>query len=386
MNGDDCLFANHCETSELMSEARTISGVTRLLGLGLTPGKLRGLQRIANANSTLTMVALDQNSSMISMIKDSLKKKGENREPTFEEIVEAKVTLAGAMSPTASAVLVDAYYGAFNTVASFSLPRDVGLLIRVEKSGGDKNRRGSPLGAIEPGWSVAKIKRFGADAVKLLAQFEPTEPESAEHQFQLVKQVYDECVKHDILLLLETVAFPFDGEKKDAKSFKDRKAETVIESARWLSRYCDVYKAEFPGHLGHETDAQLVKNLEALNAASERPWVLLSAGVDFPDYKKQVEMAMKSGASGVLGGRAFWKEYFLQDGQAAREKFAREEAVGRVKQIDTIVKEQGTPWYVRYGLKPEDLKRMRVTENWHFRYGGAGAGGTAAKAAEGEVY
>ena len=33
--------------------------VTRLLGLGLTPGKLRGLQRISNANGTLTMVALD---------------------------------------------------------------------------------------------------------------------------------------------------------------------------------------------------------------------------------------------------------------------------------------------------------------------------------------
>ena len=36
-----------------------------LFGKGLTPGKLRGLQRISNANGTLTMVALDQNSSMI---------------------------------------------------------------------------------------------------------------------------------------------------------------------------------------------------------------------------------------------------------------------------------------------------------------------------------
>src|SRR5262249_32808929 len=43
--------------------------VTRLLGLGLTPGKLRGLQRISNPTGTLTMVATDQNSSMISMKK-----------------------------------------------------------------------------------------------------------------------------------------------------------------------------------------------------------------------------------------------------------------------------------------------------------------------------
>ncbi|MCS6850608.1 MAG: tagatose-bisphosphate aldolase, partial [Gemmataceae bacterium] len=198
-----------------MSDRQAPLGVTRLLGLNLTPGKLRGLQRISNSNGTLTMVALDQNSSMISMIKESLKKKGEEREPTYEEIVEAKVMLARALSPRASAILVDAYYGVWNTVASFSLPRDVGLLVRVEKSGGEKNRYGAPLGAIEPGWSVAKIKRIGADAVKLLAQFEPTERDSAEHQFALIQHVYEECQKHDILMLLETVAFPFGGEKKD---------------------------------------------------------------------------------------------------------------------------------------------------------------------------
>src|SRR5437588_11979161 len=135
-----------------MPDRRRSRSVTRLLGLNLTPGKLRGLQRISNANGTLTMVALDQNSSMIAMIKESLKKKNDNREPTYDEIVEAKVNLARALAPTGSGVLVDAYYGACNTVASFALPRDVGLLIRVEKSGADKNARGAPMGAIEPGW------------------------------------------------------------------------------------------------------------------------------------------------------------------------------------------------------------------------------------------
>src|SRR5262249_32883732 len=241
-----------------------------------TPGKLRGLQRISNPNGTLTMVAMDQNNSMISMIKDSLKRKGESREPTFDEIVEAKISLARSLSPGASAILTDAYYGAWNTVATGSVPRDVGLLIRVEKSGGDKNARGAPLGGVEPGWSVAKIKLFGTDAVKLLAQYEPTEPNSAEHQFAFVKQIYQECEAHDILLLLETVAFPYDAEKKDSKSFLDRKAETVIESARQLSRFCDIYKAEFPGWLGRDSDAQLTENLRKLDAASERPWVLLS--------------------------------------------------------------------------------------------------------------
>jgi tagatose 1,6-diphosphate aldolase len=361
------------------------TSVTRLLALGLTPGKLRGLQKISNPNGTLTMVALDQNSSMISMMKDALKKKGENREPTYCELVEAKVHLARCLAPSSSALLVDAYYGAWNTMASFALPRDVGLLVRVEKSGGDKNSRGAPMGAIEPGWSVAKIKRMGADAVKLLAQFEPTEEISAEHQFNLVRKVYEECQKHDILMLLEPVAFPFDGEKKDSKSLLDRKAKTVIDSARILSPHCDVFKAEFPGTFKHETDGQLQENLHKLHQASVKPWVLLSAGVDFPDYKRQVEMAMKAGAAGVLGGRAFWKEYFLQEGFKARDEFARGECVNRVKQVGDIVKE-GKPWFAHYGLTMEQLTTMRCTENWHFRYGGDGAAGGASRFVEGEVY
>ena len=353
-----------------MSEGHPAINVTRLLGLHLTPGKLRGLQRICNSNGTLTMVATDQNNSMIRMIKDSLKKRGENREATYHELVEAKIILADALSQHASAVLVDGYYGAWNTIASFHLPAHVGMLVRVEKSAARESTVGAPLGEIEPGWGVDKIKRIGADAVKLLAQFEPTEPESAEHQFALVQHVYEECRKHDILMLLETVAFPFGSEKKDSKSFLDRKAETVIESARQLSRFCDVYKAEFPGWLGKDSENKLMDNLRHLDAASERPWVLLSAGVDFPAYKQQVEMAVAAGASGVLGGRAFWKEYFLQDGSTARERFARGEAADRVRQIDDIVKSKAKPWFARYGLSMEQLHAMRAAEGWHFRYGG----------------
>ena len=51
-----------------------------LYGLGLTPGKLRGLQRISNPNGTLTMVATDQNSSMIKMMKEG--RQGRSRPTT----------------------------------------------------------------------------------------------------------------------------------------------------------------------------------------------------------------------------------------------------------------------------------------------------------------
>jgi tagatose 1,6-diphosphate aldolase len=364
-------------------------GATALLGKGLTPGKLRGLQRISNPNGTLTMLALDQNSSMIEMAHKALKTKGLDREPTFEEIVDAKLDLMRQMAPAASGVLIDAYYGYWPAVASGAAPADKGVLVRVEKSGAPKNKVGGPMGEYEAGLSVEKIKLMGADAVKLLAPFEPDEPVSAEHQFAMIQEVYEACKRFDILFLLEPVAFPFGNEKKTDKAYIARKARTVIESARQISRFCDVYKAEFPGTLGVESDDQLHDNLLALSEASERPWVLLSAGVDYPDYLKQVKLAMESGCSGVLGGRAFWKEYFLQDGAEARTKFAATEGVRRVSEVGEVVTSHGTPWFERYGLTQEDLTTVRAAEGWLNRYApharaAGGAGGHVVRA--GEVY
>ncbi len=340
------------------------TSITRLYGLGLTPGKLRGLQRISNPNGTLTMVATDQNSSMIKMMKEATK-----REPTYAEIADAKVMLSRALAPHCSGLLVDGFYGYASTVAAFAVPPGTGLLIRVEKSGADKNAAGAPCGELEPGWGVGKIKRCGADAVKLLAQFEPDELDSAEKNFEFTRQIYEGCIEHDILFLLEPIHFPYNGEKDDSPSKLDRKARTVIDSAKFLSRYCDIYKAEFPGTLGRESDAQLVDNLKKLNDACVKPWVLLSAGVDYDKYKKQVDMAMKAGASGILGGRAFWKEFFTYASPAERQKFAETECVRRVTETHEIVK-TGTPWFAKYGLTMEDLHGIRTTEGWHARYGG----------------
>ena len=133
------------------------SSVTRLLGIGLTPGKLLGLQRISNPNGTLTILAIDQNNSIIKMARQWLARQGEDREPAYEEIVEYKLELTREVSPAASAVLLDAVYAAWSAVASFALPRETGLLVRVERSGAARNSRGGIQGQIEPGASPGRF-------------------------------------------------------------------------------------------------------------------------------------------------------------------------------------------------------------------------------------
>jgi len=98
---------------------------------------------------------------------------------------------------------------------------------------------------------------------------------------------------------------------------------------------------------------------------------------------------METGCSGVLGGRAFWKEYFLQDGEAARTKFAATEGLKRVAEVDAVVRERGTPWFARYGLNKDEMTNIRPSEGWHIRYapGASAAGGDAGhKVRAGEVY
>ena len=118
----------------------------------------------------------------------------------------------------------------------------------------------------------------------------------------------------------------------------------MIEAARQLSRFCDVYKAEFPGTLGHESEQQLEDNLHALDAASERPWVLLSAGVDYPDYFKQVEMAMERGRLG-RPGRPGLLEGVLPPGRRRERaaEFAATTARKRVADVDALVREPRHP-------------------------------------------
>ena len=111
--------------------------------------------------------------------------------------------------------------------------------------------------------------------------------------------------------------------------------------------------------------------------------------MDYPDYYKQVQLAMEAGASGVLGGRAFWKEYFLQDGAEARTKFAATEGLKRVADVASVVREHASPWFAKYGLSAEDLTHVRGHEGWHSRYAphaqkAGGTGGHVVRA--GEVY
>ncbi|MFH1031936.1 MAG: tagatose 1,6-diphosphate aldolase [Chloroflexota bacterium] len=328
----------------------------------LTIGKIRGLQQIATRDGIFTMCAMDHRGSLQSMINEKAPES-----VSHEEMVERKLELCAILGKYASAVLLDPLYGAAQAVSRGALPRNTGLLVSVEASGygGGKENR---LTRLLDGWSVEKIKRMGASAVKILVYYRPDLTDLARQQLDTVSKVARDCIKYDIPFLVEPVSYPVDSEIKNPQQFAEQRGAIVIQTARdFTALQIDVLKAEFPADLRFETNrTKLTELCHELDAASEVPWVILSAGVDFEMFSKQVEIACRAGASGFLGGRAIWQEAMHIGDTKERIKYLETVCADRLKKlIETAVK-YATPWYKKSGLPAANL--AEVSPDWYREY------------------
>jgi tagatose 1,6-diphosphate aldolase len=336
--------------------------------MNISIGKLRGLQQLADSKGIMTMCAIDH--------RGALKRALSEENPaavSYQDIVDFKLDLCQAVAPFASAVLLDPEYGSGQAIAAGLLPGPKGLLVSMEKTGyaGDSTAR---ITELLPGWSVRKAKRMGASAVKLLIYFRPDLKDVASKQLDLVARLAAQCIVEDIAFLVEPVSYPIEEKERinqggtSSKKFAEIKPGLVIETARQITALpIDVLKAEFPADIKFEQDeGKLLGLCQELNQASRLPWVLLSAGVDFNSFQKQVEIACKAGASGFLAGRALWQEGAQIRSREKRMNFFQNTAAPRLKELAEIADSYGKPWYSRLGA--ENGKFAPVTEGWYRSY------------------
>jgi tagatose 1,6-diphosphate aldolase len=323
--------------------------------MSLSIGKIRGLQRCAAPNGTFTILALDH--------RGNLKRAINPQDPdsvSYQEMVAFKQLLTAMLSPGVDGMLLDPVYGAAQVIASGALDPSTGLVVAVEKTGyaGNPTERETQ---ILPGWGVDKIARMGAAAVKLLVYYHP-EAANAAAQEAIVRQVAADCRKFDLPLFLEPLSFPLEAGIKKLSSAEKR--WVVVETARRLTPLgVDVLKAEFPLEITEDTDeASWAQACRDLSDASITPWVLLSAGVGFDDFLHQTRVACQQGASGVLAGRAVWKEAVQFQGEE-RRTFLETTAANRLAQLAALVRKEARPWTDFYpGLADS------VQEGWHLGY------------------
>ena len=71
------------------------------------------------------------------------------------------------------------------------------------------------------------------------------------------------------------------------------------------------------------------------------PWAVLSAGVDHETFVGQVATAMENGASGVIAGRALWKDCISLD-RSVSEYRLENIASARLREIQTILNDHAS--------------------------------------------
>ena len=331
----------------------------------LTIGKIRGLQQIANPDGIFTICAMDHRGSLRSMIDEE-----QPGEVSYQEMVERKLELCSALAEHASAVLLDPIYGAAQCIGHNVLPSSTGLLVSIEATGytGGKENRLTELLA---GWSVDKIKRMGASAVKILVYYRPDLKELAGKQLDTVNNVASDCIQHDIPFLVEPKGYPVGDEIGDPEKFAARKEQIVIETAKDITALpVDVLKAEFPADLNYKSysrdRSELLELCRKLDGSSRVPWVILSAGVDFEVFCQEVEIACEAGASGFLGGRAIWQEAMDIEDKQERVKYLSTVGADRLNRLKEIASKYAVPWYKKYGVSAAEL--ARISERWYQEY------------------
>jgi len=263
-------------------------------------GKLRGLQQISSQRGTFTALALDH--------RQNLRKAN----PAFvndDELSRFKVDVTSALAKQATAVLLDPEVSAAQAIAQGAIPSNLGLVVAVESTGytGDPNARHAQ---IIPGWSVEKAKRMGASAIKLLVYYHPDSATAREIE-DFTATIAEECMEHDLVLMLEPLSYSLDENKKLTS---EEKRHVVTETARRLTPLkVDLLKAEFPLDANDQDESGWLEACKEISSASITPWILLSAAVDYDVFQRQVIAACHAGASGIAVGRAVWKEAVMMN-------------------------------------------------------------------------
>ncbi len=300
-------------------------------------GTRRGLESCASPRGTFAVLALDHRQNLRRELRPA-----DPESVTYDEMVAFKRAAVRALAPVATGTLLDPEIGAAQCIADGSLPARAGLIVALEATGFE----GPPTARVSrilDGWSVAKAKRMGVSAAKLLVYYHPDAANAADQE-DLVARVAADCRALDLALFVEPLSFSVVAGQTLTGEARRR---VVVETARRLTAIGgDILKAEFP-YDPLVTDRGLWREACAeLDEASSVPWVLLSGGVDEATFEAQVSTACDAGASGVLVGRSVWAEAATME-PAARDAFLATTGRERLGRLVDLVESVGRPWHDR---------------------------------------
>jgi len=330
----------------------------------LSERKINHLNALSDKKGVIAAAAMDQRGSLRKSIASA------NGVPqndiTDEQMAEFKVAVSKALTPHASAILLDPEFG---LPAAKARAKNAGLLLAYEESGYDNTKPGR-LPDLLPHLSVKRIKDMGADAVKILIYYSPfdaTDVNDIKHAF--IERIGAECEYYDIPFFLEFVGYDPQGGDEKGLEYAKRKPDVVIGAMQEFGKpqyNVDVLKVEVPvnaeyvaGSSGFKGQAAYSRK-EALDLyrkaadVAQKPFIYLSAGVGNAQFVESLNMAAEAGTdySGVLCGRATWKEgipVYAKQGLKALEDWLADEGVKNINAVNAAIT-SAKPWYAKAGV------------------------------------
>lgn len=230
--------------------------------------------------NTFPMFAFDHRSSFVKLLT------GSGTEPSLEEIITVKKDILKAVVEYMSGTLIDEDYGlpALNRLHSF-----VPYLLPLEKTG-YTDKTGERITEILA--TPKQLIEKGAQGAKLLLYANHNVP-SWHAQVKTAKNQASLCRDAELPFFLEFVLY----------SVGDIKPGTVYETVQKAIEdgvTCDVWKLPYPG------SKEECQKITALVGAT--PWIVLTGGTTFEEFKDQYFIARDTGCAGFLAGRALWQE------------------------------------------------------------------------------
>jgi tagatose 1,6-diphosphate aldolase len=220
---------------------------------------------------------------------------------------------------------------------------------------------------------VRRLKEAGADCLKILLYYSPTDPKDVnDRKHAWVERIGDECRANDIPFFLEFVGYD-EGLDEKGLEFAKKKPEIVTGSMAEFTkdRYgVDVMKVEVPinlkfvegtkaygGEKAYTRDEAKQWFTKAATVAT-RPFIYLSAGVSNAEFTESLELAAESGVkfSGVLCGRATWKDgipVYGKQGASAFRQWLQTTGVANINNVNASLK-AASPWFAFYGVNSAD--------------------------------
>src|SRR5215471_163225 len=199
--------------------------------MAISAGKLKHLKALSTKNSIIAAAAMDQRGSLQKSIAQLTGV--DQKAVTPDMMSEFKTAVVKPLTPHASSSLLDPEYGLDAAAARAS---NAGLLLAYEESGYDNTKQGR-LPDLLPHVSAKRIVDWGANAVKILLYYTPSDDTAIndiKHAF--IERVGAECETYEIPFFCEFVGYDPKGTPEKSLEYAKMKPGIVIGSMKEFSK------------------------------------------------------------------------------------------------------------------------------------------------------